>query len=929
MKAGLRTRQALWLVLVAVAAVASGIAAQHYWPQAQAALAVHGVALARPWALGLAGLGWLIVAQLPWRLTDLPRWQVALQALLRALLLAVLAVALAGPESERLRPRRPQVVHLVDRSASVPDALLRAAEQGVLDSARALATWDKTHPREGDTAAPPLAVVAFDGTAVRLPIEPTLAALPSFVRAPETATATDLQAALALGLGLLDGHTVAHFVLWSDGLQTQGEALHSLGPLQAAGVQLHLPLLPPLPIQPEVLVEKLELPAKVRTGVRFALAATLQTNAAMLVRCAVTGPPDPPAPVVQQLQTGTQRVDLGQLRLTKPGFVDLAVECTSVTGQDRFASNNQLRARVAVEQRPRLLYVEGGGERQAVALTSALQDDFEVDTRPADGLPRSLGGLLPYQAVILSDVPRVDQLGVPLLTDGDMRNLESYVRQGGGLLVIGGENSLGSGGYQDTYLDKHVLPVHMDVESKVELPSIALMLAVDRSGSMAGPKIELAKAAALATAKALAPDDLIGVVAFDSESRLAVRLQRAGNSYRIESDIGKLTASGGTHIYPALDMAYQQLSSAQAKIKHVLLMTDGQAPRAGIDALVRQMRRGNITVSAVGVGGDVDRNLLESIADRGGGRAYFTDRPENLPRIFVRETKMLHGESVVEKAVQARVAPGLGRVDLLRGVHISEAPNLLGFLPTRVKSGAEEILRLNNGKPLLVRWRLGQGKVSVWTSDLKNRWATAWTRWPDHARLCRQIVRDVLQEELGLDVAVRLLRERDRLRVVVDAIDDDGTWLQGMVGEASLRGPDGKVAMLPLSEVATGRYEAVVPLTSVGAYDAEARLRPPGQQRVLASGRASVVHPYPDELRISTGEVGVGPELAKATGGKPNSQPADWLDTRGLTHQARTPLWPELVSLAALLLLLDVLLRRIRLGRAPSVRWHALRRTRL
>ncbi len=923
-----RAKQLAWVGVTALFAVATLLAGLRQWPTWAANLAVHGVELARPQALWLAGLGWLLVVQLPWRMTDLPRWQVALQTLVRALLLAVLALALAGPESVRARPRRPQVVHLVDRSASVPDGLLRAAEQGVLESAKGLTAWDKSHPRDSDTAAPPLAVVVFDGVAQRLPIDATLLTLPSFVRAPDTPTATDLQAALALGLGLLDGHTVPQFVLWSDGLQTQGEALRSVPVLQAAGVQLHLPELAPLPAQPEVLVEKLELPAKVRTGVRFALAATVQTNVAMAVRCAVKGPPEVPEPVVQQLQAGSQRVDLGQLRLTKPGYVDLAVECTSVTGQDRFASNNQLRARVAVEQRPRILYVEGGGERQAVPLTSALQDDFEVDTRPADGLPRSLGGLLPYQAVILSDVARIDPLGVPQLTDGDMRNLESYVRQGGGLLVVGGENSLGSGGYQDTYLDKHVLPVHMDVESKIELPSIALMLAVDRSGSMSGPKIELAKAAALATAKALAPDDLLGVVAFDSEARLAVRLQRAGNSYRIESDIGKLTASGGTHIYPALDMAYQQLSSAQAKIKHVLLMTDGQAPRAGIDALVRQMRRGNITVSAVGVGSDVDRNLLESIADRGGGRSYFTDRPENLPRIFVRETKLLHGDSVVEKAVQARLAPGLGRVDLLRGVHIDQAPNLLGFLPTRTKSGAEEILRLNNGKPLLVRWRLGQGKVSVWTSDLKNRWAQAWTRWPDHARLCRQIVRDVLQEELGLDVAVRLLRERDRLRVAVDAIDDDGTWLQGMVGEASLRGPDGTVTVLPLSEVATGRYEALAPLGAVGAYDVEARLRPPGSTKVLASGRASVVHPYPDELRITTDEVSVGPELVRATGGKLGSHPTDWLDTRGLTHQARAPLWPELVTLAALLLLIDVLLRRVRLGRAPAVRWHALRRYR-
>src|SRR5205823_3339958 len=129
-------------------------------------------------------------------------------------------------------------------------------------------------------------------------------------------------------------------------------------------------------------------------------------------------------------------------------------------------------------------------------------------------------------------------------------------------------------------------------------------------------KSSFAKEAARATAESLANEDLIGVVAFDSEARLAVRLQRAGNRYRISTDIGKLTASGGTNIYPALDQAYQALLTAPAKIKHVILLTDGQAPRHGIDALVRQMKRSGITVSTVGVGSDVDHNLLESIADR-------------------------------------------------------------------------------------------------------------------------------------------------------------------------------------------------------------------------------------------------------------------------------------------------------------------------
>ena len=717
-----------------------------------------------------------------------------------------------------------------------------------------------------------------------------------------------------------------HVVLWTDGVETRGDALQLVDAMRAAGVRVHRPALPSMPVTGEVVVEQFELPAKVRANVPFPVALSVQTSAPATVKCTLTQQEHKLPPVTQDLPVGRARVELGQLRLKDAGTHDVEAHCDVVAGSDRFALNNHLRGRVVVLARPHVLYVEGA-RGQSAYLTRALADDFVVDVVAEDGLPRTLAGLKPYQAIVLSDVPRTNTAGVPLLTDGDMRNLEDYAKQGGGLLVLGGENSLGSGGYQDTYLDKHVLPVRMDVEATLETPTIGLMLAVDRSGSMQGPKMELAKEAARATAESLTHDDLIGVVAFDSEARLAVRLQRAGNRYRIATDIGKLTASGGTHIYPALDLAYQTLLPAPAKVKHVILLTDGQAPRQGIDALVRQMKRSGVTVSTVGVGSDVDHNLLESIADRGGGRSYFTDRPETLPRIFVKETKLIAGASVVEQRVRAKLAPNVGRIDLLRGVRIDDAPTLSGFLPTKVKPGAEEVLRLSNGKPLLVRWKLGLGKVSVWTSDLKNRWAAQWLDWPSYAVLARQMVRDLLDEDVGLTLDVKLARERDRLRVSVDALDEGDQWLTGMVAVAQVTKPDGTHAEVALAEVAQGRYETSVALDGLGPYDVAVTLRAAPDKPVLASGRATAVHPYPDEYRLADTSHTVD-ALVAATGGKLDSGPGDWLDNHGETHRDWQWLWPQLVWWALGLLVLDVALRRVRLGRAREVTWHGLRRKR-
>ena len=888
-----------------------------------------GISLARPHWLWLAGLAWLVPLGLPWSLTDLPKWQQGLQILVRMSLIVTLAVAAAGPRVLREQPRRAQVVHLIDRSESVPDALLKAAAQGVQASTEEARRRERARPANQAQAreVQAVSVVLFDGRAVRLPWAVTATELPTLQRDPATGRDTDLAGALNVALGIVDGHSVPQVVIWSDGIETRGEATELVAALKAAGVRVDLPALPAFPASGEVVVEKIEVPQTVRAGVPFPVAVSVRSTAPATLQCRVHSGDQTPAAVTRQVPAGLTRLELGELRLRTGGPAELAASCAMVAGQDRFAGNNQLRSRVIVQQRPKILYVEGA-QGQAQYLVRALIDDFEVEALPADGLPRSLGGLQRFQGIVLSDVPRVSSTGVPLLTDGDMRNLDSYVRQGGGLLVVGGENSLGSGGYQDTYLDKHTLPVRMDVESSVEAPTLALMLCIDKSGSMQGAKMELAKEAARATAKALSGEDRIGVIAFDSEARVAVRLQRASNSYRIDTDIGKLQPSGGTHIYPALDQAYQTLLQTQAKVKHVIVMTDGQAPRQGIDSLVRQMRKSGITVSSVGVGTDIDRSLLESIADRGGGRAYFTDRPETLPRIFVKETKLIAGQSVIEKAVRPRLVGGLGRIDLLRGVHVEQAPPLSGFLPTKPRPGAEEILRTSTGAPLLVRWRLGEGKVTVWTSDLKNRWAAAWLDWPGYAVLARQMVRDLMKETLGAQVAVQLLRERDRLRVAVDAVDEDDGYMQGLTGTAEIQRPDGTKVTWVLPEVAVGRYETTVPLDQLGPYDVLATLRAAPDKPVLASGRATAVHPYPDEYRLADPGAKGLELLVLATGGRLDSKPADWLDDRGLVHRDQTWLWPELARLALFLLLVDVLLRRIRLGRAPATRWHALSKAR-
>lgn len=164
----------------------------------------------------------------------------------------------------------------------------------------------------------------------------------------------------------------------------------------------------------------------------------------------------------------------------------------------------------------------------------------------------------------------------------------------------------------------------------------ALVLVIDRSGSMQGAKLDAAKAAALAAFDALGAGDRIAVVTFDSEAKLWIPLAGTSDRKFIKTELDRIQAGGGTNIYPALKLAFETLKPLKAGHRHIILFTDGEAPSDGIAELLSDMRASNITASAVGVG-DADRNLLAMIADAGEGRLYLIDDISALPKVFAKE----------------------------------------------------------------------------------------------------------------------------------------------------------------------------------------------------------------------------------------------------------------------------------------------------
>ncbi len=896
-------RQLVWLAaaLAAAAAIAAAILVRVGAGELTVELGGEDYELLAPRFLAVAAITPLLFWGLTLSLADLPRAQRWLAAVLRATLVACLALALARP-ARTTDATVVSTVFLVDVSESVTAESLEAAR------ARVQSAWDA----RGDND---VQLVTFGGSARLVPLDSDLASIPELRRADEAedtddgGAATNLQAALQLAYGLFPPGHLRRAVVLSDGGQTEGDLLAEASRAAELGVTLHAaPYTDGAPR--EVAVTRLEIPERVRVGEPFSVRAHVFSTAATEARVrlyqgetlnGLDGVRD------VELAAGDNEIALRSVvRVAGPVTYALSVE---PEGPDRFEANNRFSTTVVVPGRPTVLYVEGTPGRASYLASALTAGDFEVDVRSPRAIPTTLAELERFDFFILSDVA-ADEVS---LTQRDV--IERYVRDlGGGFLMAGGENSFGLGGWQGTRIER-MLPVRMDSERRRDQPSLAIALVIDKSGSMNGQKMELAKDAAIATAEMLGAEDYISVVGFDSQPTRVVRMQSAANRIRIVRDIGRLTARGGTAIFPALDMAYQDLVVTRARIKHVILLTDGQTQESGIPELVQAMRAEGITVSTVGLGGDVNRALLQQAASLGGGRSYFTQDPHNIPRIFMRETSTVTRNNVVEEYFQPRLSEP---ADFLRGVDVASAPYLHGYVATRARPSPAQVTLVSDlGEPILARWRVGLGWSLAWTSDVKNRWAVEWLRWPGYSRFWAQLVREHMRHRRRQTLDMTAEVRDSEVRVVVDAIDANDEFLNGLTSTVHIEGPMGGRGDAPidedhaLSQTAPGRYEARIPLERFGSFVLTADHQRDG--RTVAESRAQLVNPYPREYMTLEPDVVLLTRAAEVTGGVMNPTDARLFDPGDERIEHREELWPKVLFVALLLFVLDLLLRRVRL----------------
>jgi len=671
---------------------------------------------------------------------------------------------------------------------------------------------------------------------------------------------TDIQAALQAALAQMGEGRQAKILLISDGNENRGETARVVPLLRAQGAQVWT-----LPVslargKNEIYLSDLHLPRQVDSAEGFEIRAAVESlrDAPARLKLLRDGVLERERDI--QLKPGTNSVSFKD-SLTERGShsYELVVE----SGDDTLAENNLLQGVVEVKGPPRVLLLSAQKDSQRFLADVLRVQGYSVVVSEPQNHGLSLPELSSFDLLVLDNVAAFQ------LTYAKMENIERYVRDlGGGLLVIGGSQSYGAGGYYRTPLER-VLPVDMRPPARLDLPHVALLFVLDKSGSMgAGPegstKLDLAKAAALAAADIMNPTDQVGVLGFDAAWDWVLPFRQVGKGEWISDRLAGLQSDGGTDLYKAMIEAYRVIATKLAAIKHVLVLSDGLTDKADFHALVNKMARDNITVSTVSVGSDADVQLMADIAKDGRGRGYVALDPQTIPQIFTTETLLISRDLLIEKPFTPSIVAPLGP---LKGIAQSHLPLLRGYVLTYPKPRAEVLMKADQD-PLLVSWRYGLGRVTAFTSDLSGRWGKDWVAWQKFPQWASQLVRDAMRKFLQSRMRAELAPEGEQVKVIADFVSPDGKFLNHLRLKSNIAAPNRDTQQQSFQQIAPGRYEGKFIPSQRGIHFLTLYAEGANGEAPLTVATVPYVAPYPKEYRELKPNLSLLSRLAEETGGQ-------------------------------------------------------------
>ncbi|MBD2744418.1 VWA domain-containing protein [Coleofasciculus sp. FACHB-1120] len=176
-----------------------------------------------------------------------------------------------------------------------------------------------------------------------------------------------------------------------------------------------------------------------------------------------------------------------------------------------------------------------------------------------------------------------------------------------------------------------------DLEDRAPLN---LCIILDHSGSMNGRPLETVKQAAIGLVDRLTRGDRISIVAFDHKAKVLVPNQVIDNPENIKKQINRLSADGGTAIDEGLKLGIEELAKGKREtVSQAFLLTDGENEHGDNNRCLKfaQVATGyNLTLNTLGFGAHWNQDVLEKIADAGGGSLSYIERPEQAVNEFGR-----------------------------------------------------------------------------------------------------------------------------------------------------------------------------------------------------------------------------------------------------------------------------------------------------
>lgn len=823
---------------------------------------------------------------------------------LRSLLIALLVAALAGLELVRSSDQV-CTLFVLDQSQSISS---EASDQALQAISQAISE----RPRDEDLAG----LIVF-GRNPRIELPPSLYPRDRQIRTIGSAIDrqyTDIGSAIQLALGSFPPGTSGRIVLVSDGNENRGQALEQAAASTRVGVPIDV-----VPIEyhydAEILVDKIAVPPEMKKGDTVNLKIVIRSGrpAAGVLRLnrIADGRPELIAQERIELREGLNVHYLKQTIDEANFFTYEATFEPDADSEDRLKRNNAASGFTWIRGEGRVLLIEPNvGDHQA--LVDALRrDNLVVVIRTPEQLSDDLAELRAFDVVIIANVP-AENLG-----EEKQRLLAANTRDlGAGLIMVGGPDSFGPGGYNGSPLEE-ALPVEMDVPATKITGKGALVL-VMHACEIAEGNFWQKKTAELAI-KQLGELDECGLVQWNGQTSWAFKLQPVGDRSLMFRRIDRMTPGDMPDFASSMQLGIDALTASDALTKHMIIISDGDPSPPG-DELLGRFKQSKVSVTTVSVAahGSFEKQVMRRIASVTGGRYYEVANPKTLPSIYIKETRTISRPMIYEQPETwtPRIEYGGEPVAGFGGE--SPVPSIKGLVLTSPKETSIVAIASPRpaelkSSPVLAHWQYGLGRSVAFTTDVGQRWAVDWPAGDSFGKFWSQLVRWSMRSAESQQLQLATQEQDGRVKVVVNATSPNGEFLNLLPLEGSVVRPDATTEPLKLTQTEPGKYEGEFSAEQAGSYLVRVGANLPGNRRELAFSALNIS--YPAEFRDTQSRRSTMENIALVAGGRvlplDRFGSTDFFERSAASVRRLQEAWPYVLLVALWIFALDVAVRRI------------------